>query len=180
MTDPTLHPRIREVLTALDEAQQEMEQVVAAFPAEFAQHEPNGQWSLARILEHLAIVEDGAGRLIATLIKQADGTEEADDAPVAPSIEHFQVWHPTRRIEAPVMVRPSGTLTLDEALVKQTTARARLRAALEKASGLALGSVSAPHPVLGALNGYQWALVTAQHQRRHVVQIRSLPTNATT
>jgi hypothetical protein len=28
--------------------------------------------------------------------------------------------------------------------------------------------------VLGALDGYQWALFLAQHQRRHVPQLRAI------
>jgi hypothetical protein len=44
-------------------------------------------------------------------------------------------------------------------------------AALVDASGRALGQATAPHAIFGPLDGYQWALFVALHQRRHLVQI---------
>ena len=49
--------------------------------------------------------------------------------------------------------------------------RERLVTALIQGSGLALGTVSYPHPLFGPLNGYQWILVISMHERRHVAQI---------
>lgn len=170
-----LHPRIIEVIAALELAQQDMHDVLAAIP--IAQRDaapPRGGWTITAIVEHLAIIEDGAGRLLANLIKQVKDTPETETDAITPSLEHFQLWRPTRRIEAPDFVRPQGELSFDDALARQSMARARMIDALSKASGCALGTVSYPHPVLGPLTGYQWALVTAQHQRRHLLQIAAV------
>jgi hypothetical protein len=32
--------------------------------------------------------------------------------------------------------------------------------------------VSAPHPIFGALNGYQWILSVGKHEERHLIQLR--------
>jgi hypothetical protein len=40
--------------------------------------------------------------------------------------------------------------------------------------GVALSDVSAPHPALGPLNGYQWFLFLAAHEGRHTAQIREI------
>lgn len=170
-----LHPRITEVVSALGDAQRECEAMLQSIaPAQHAARAGDG-WTIAQIVDHLAIVEDGAGRLVGTLIKQAAGTRETDESPVAPSIERFRVWDPSgRRIEAPAIVVPTTTTPLADSAARLATARARMIAAFEAASGLALGQVAHPHPVLGPLTAYQWGHVTAHHQRRHLAQIRTI------
>jgi hypothetical protein len=45
---------------------------------------------------------------------------------------------------------------------------------LRELDGVALSDVSAPHPALGPLNGYQWFLFLAAHEGRHTAQIREI------
>lgn len=171
----TLHPRTVEVVTALEAAQQDMHDILAAIPAAHHTTVPaNGGWSVAQIVEHLALIEDGVGRLISKLAKQVEGVDETSTEQIAPTLERFQVWNPTRRIIAPENVAPKGEVLLSDALDRQSIARGRMIETLVRASGRALGTVTAPHPVLGPLNGYQWGLVTAQHQRRHLLQIAAV------
>lgn len=40
--------------------------------------------------------------------------------------------------------------------------------------GLALGSVTAPHPVLGEIDVYQWLLFLGAHEGRHADQVREI------
>lgn len=46
-----------------------------------------------------------------------------------------------------------------------------LRAALAEADGLALGTITHVHPVLGEIDLYQWILFVGQHEERHIGQI---------
>ena len=176
MSDQPLHPRIAEVVGALRDAQHDMQTLLDLVPAALAEQRPaNDRWSAAEVVEHLAMVEEGTGRLIGTLLKQVAGTSDPDTAPIAPTLDRFGVADATTRpIEAPPSVSPGGTLTLADALARQTAARERVVGALIAASGRALGSVTYAHPVLGALDGYQWALFLAQHQRRHFPQLRAI------
>lgn len=172
----TPHPRIDEVLTVLREAQQELHDLLATLPAGAADRTPSGGgWSVTQVVEHLAVVEDGTGRLVSKLIRLAEGSTETETSPVASSLDRFRVWDPTARpIEAPPQVQPAGTASLDEARAAQATARERLMAAFAAGAGRALGTVKHPHPVLGPLDVYQWGLFVAHHQRRHCVQIRDI------
>ncbi|WP_026848534.1 DinB family protein [Gemmatimonas phototrophica] len=172
----TPHPRIEEVLTQLRDAQSDMQALLARVPATHSQTVVReGTWSAAHIVEHLAIVEDGTGRLVSKLIKQAEGTTETESAPILPTLARFHVEDSSvRRIEAPDMVAPRAGLSLDTAVQTQQVARERVIAAYAAASGRALAEVSAPHPILGPLNGYQWGIFIAQHQRRHLVQLRAV------
>ena len=56
----------------------------------------------------------------------------------------------------------------------QATARLRVIAVLQSASGLALSTASAPHPYFGQFDVYQWGIMLAHHQRRHAECIREL------
>jgi len=168
-----LHPRVAEVIAELETAQRELEDTLHALtPAQRDATEGNGGWSVAQIVEHLAMVEDGSGRLISKLIGQAEGTTETDEGPVRHLLDHFRIDVPDRKIEAPEMVQPKSGLTVAEALTLLATARGRVIEAFERASGRDLGSVIFPHPALGPLNVYAWGLFLAHHQRRHVNQLR--------
>ncbi|MEN9509421.1 MAG: hypothetical protein RLZZ621_1984 [Gemmatimonadota bacterium] len=174
-TNPAWHPRIREVITTLRDAQAAMDHWLQDLPVEHhTMRLAADRWSVTDIVEHLAMVEDGTGRRIGALIKEAAGTTEAATSPMAPTMEHFRVWQPVRPVPAPPMVTPTGSLSYAQALHAQQTARARLIAAFDAASGRDLAAVSVPHPALGVLNAYQWGLFVAQHQHRHLHQMRTL------
>lgn len=175
MIPDSLHPRIREVLIALRDAQQETETVCSALAAEDESRRLADGWTVAEVVEHMAIVEDGAGRIVHNIAKQVAGVEETSEEPVAPALARYHVADPSvRKVVAPDVVSPRGGVALAESLERMRTSRARLVAALEKASGTALGSAHFPHPLFGPLDGYQWGLLAAQHQLRHLAQIRNI------
>lgn len=172
-----IHPRIAEVIGVLEDAQQAMVSQLARL-SEAQKNAPaaEGRWSVAQHLEHLAIVEDGCGRLMSKLIKEvkAAGTQETETSSLLHSLDRYEVWNVTRRVEAPEGVRPNGGLSTDDAFARLSTARARMIDALTSASGLALASVTYPHPLIGPLNVYQWGIVSAHHQRRHGTHIDAI------
>lgn len=177
MSLDTVHPRIAEIIDVLEDAQQEMMQLLSAIPvARRDEPAPAGKWSIAQHLEHLALVEDGSGRLISRLVKQANesGLRETDESSHLRSLDQFGVERAVRAIEAPEMVQPREGLSSAEALARQSAARERMIEALRKASGSPLATVTFPHPLVGPINGYQWGLMAALHQRRHINQIREL------
>ncbi|MCA0374731.1 MAG: DinB family protein [Gemmatimonadetes bacterium] len=169
----TLHPRIVEVVSALEAAQEHMRETLADIPAELMSRKPaDGGWSVEEIVDHLARIEDGLGRVIGGMLKQLEGTVDTETDPIAPTIAMYNVPEPVRKIAAPERVQPVG-MPLAEALAAQAAARTRVIEALRAGSGRALHTQTFPHPFFGPLNGYQWALLNAQHQRRHCVQMRN-------
>jgi hypothetical protein len=175
MPSASLHPRIREVITALADAQQEMDALCATLTAEQELRRLDEGWTVAQVMEHMAIVEGGAGRIVSNIAKQVAGTPETSDAPVGGALDKYHVPDPTfRKVVAPEAVQPLQGAPVTESVTRMHESRARLIAALEAASGTALGGAHFPHPIFGPLDGYQWALIAAQHQRRHLVQIRTI------
>jgi hypothetical protein len=171
----SLQPRTAEVVDLLEQSHRALVDVVMAWPAETREAPArDGAWSVAEHIEHLAIVEDGTGRLISKLIKAATtaGVPETDTASIIATMDRFEVSTARRPIAAPDQVRPTGTVRAVDALAQLSTARARVVDAFRRASGLALGGFTHPHPVLGPLNIYQWGVFLAQHEQRHLAHIR--------
>jgi hypothetical protein len=177
MPTSSLHPRIVEIIDVLESSHRELVEVVTSMPA--ARRDApsaDGRWSVAQNLEHLASVEEGVGRLITKRSMQLaeSGARETDDTPVGHSLDHFQVWTKAQLISAPEAVHPTAGLHADEALARLTVARTRLIDAFRDASGLPLASVEHLHPALGLLNLYQWGILAAHHELRHLAQIREV------
>ena len=171
---PTLHPRIQEVVAELEAAQTEMHAALAAVPADLRTRRPSEEsWTIEEVVDHLMILEDSTGRLIGGMLKQLEGTTDTETDAIGPTLARFRVEQPLTKLAAPDRVKPTG-VSLAEALEKQSASRARLIGSLKAGSGRALQTMTFPHPFLGDLNGYQWALLIAQHQRRHLVQIAGI------
>lgn len=175
MSTSPLHPRILEVIAALTAAQQETDTLCAGITPDEESRRLGDGWTVAEVVEHMAIVENGTGRIVSNIAKQVADTPETSDAPVGEVLSRYRVADPSyRKVAAPEMVHPSHGATVAESAARMRESRARLIAALEAASGTALGGAHYPHPLFGPLDGYQWGLLAAQHQRRHLVQIRTI------
>lgn len=171
----SLHPRIAELMAELDASRRDLRALVDSLPPEeLNAPASDGGWSIAGILEHLSMVEDGAGRLFTNIAREvaAAGARETDTSSVLGLNDAFRIATSPAKITAPERIWPKGGLTAEESMARLETARARLKSALVAASGLALGTVSMPHPLFGPISGYQWVLATSQHERRHTRQIR--------
>ncbi len=171
------HPRIAELLSELEQSRRDLLETLDGLTPVQRDAAPSGEdWSVAQILEHLCMVEDGGGRLISKVIKQAQelGAYENDAGSIVGSLDRFDIRNPTRRLDAPEQVRPINGMTVSQAIERLHAIRERLVTALLAGSGLALSVTTYPHPFCGPLNGYQWTLLIALHERRHTAQIRRI------
>ena len=172
-----LHPRVAEIIDELEATQRAFVEFIDTIPEEQRQAPAVGaRWSFAQHVEHLAVVEDGTGRLMSKLIRRVReiGARETDESSVLHSIDQHRIWTLNQRLEAPEMVRPKDGAPADESLARLAQSRERVTVALRDASGLALSTATAPHPYFGQFDVYQWGLMLAHHQRRHAECIREL------
>lgn len=169
-----LHPRLAEIQGELDRTRESLLAVLAHTPADAAAQRPCADgWSIAEIVEHLLIVENGIGRLLGRLSRQAETLgPETSTASIIPSLDRFALRDVRRRIESPAAVAPTGNVTIDEAVTGLAESRRRIVELVHRVSGRALGELAAPHPVFGSFTFYQWLLFLAQHEERHTLQIR--------
>ena len=130
-----------------------------------------GEWSIAQIVEHLAIIE---GRVQA-LISRLPEAPHADPDRNHEQIDRFifqMLPRRTSRLQAPEAALPKGNCTLVHAIEEFARKREKTTGLLESSSCLR-GRVL-PHPIFGLWDGYEWILATAAHTARHISQIREI------
>jgi len=173
-----MHPRTREVLEHLDTYHTELLRAVEAIPATMRDRQPaEGRWSVAAVLEHLAIVDEAiAGRLTTTLAvaREAGLSPEADEDSILRRLDINMILDRGRPRTASPQSQPRRDVGAADALAHYEQAYAKVCDLVREYDGLALGAVTAPHPVLGEVDVYQWLLFLGAHEGRHADQIREI------
>ncbi len=172
-----MHPSLTEAFAHLDRSRAAMRAAVDSVPHRLRDHRPGpDRWSVAGVLEHVALVDARFTAIIADKIAQARtsdlGPEQGAPEPLPPHVEGM-LANRTERREAPAPVQPTG-LTWAAAWNLSEKARAAFRRLLVDADGLALSRVIHEHPRFGALSAYQWAGFLAGHESRHSDQVREI------
>ena len=169
-----LHPRTKELLDYLDSQRNALRIAFEKVPPAFREQAPApGCWSAAGVVEHLAMVEDGVNSRLKQRIEEACreglGPEVATD-PVLPSLTLDHLFDRSTRLTAREAVCPTG-LTSSAAWSALTHARDALRETLIAGDGLAIGSLTLPHPRFGAQSAYYFFAFVGAHERRHAAQL---------
>ena len=126
------------------------------------------RWSIAEVMEHLAIIEGRIGEIVGKL---GEAPVDAPDRNVKQVDAFVLADVPSRypRITAPERVAPSGRCTGAEAL--ERFLRSRVQTLELLASSPHLRGRVLPHPIYGPWDGYQWILAAGGHCARHTGQI---------
>ncbi|HTJ22632.1 MAG TPA: DinB family protein [Gemmatimonadaceae bacterium] len=167
-----MHPRLSELLTYVGRETSALREVYESVPPDDRNVRPDPtRWSPAEIVHHLAIVDQRIVQLLGRLIEQARALPpETETAPLLPSPVVSRVLDRSRRFRTSQASEPLQTdreRVWDELLAT----RRALADVVATGDGLALGSVSAPHPALGTFNGYDWITFVGAHAARHADQI---------
>lgn len=173
-----MHPIISELFAYIDSERAALRATLDAIPAAERNIRPApGRWSVCDVLEHLSIVENGAGRIIARRIAEAKASglgPETGDTSIIPTLDRPRLIDRKTRIVSPQVVHPAGGADVEATWAALVEARERLKAAVVTGDGLALGRVSHPHPAFGELTIYQWIEFMGAHEARHAAQMREV------
>ena len=172
---PELSRKLSELLGYMDQTRAALFATAGQISPSFASVRPrNGDWSAAQVLAHLAMVEDGIGRLTSKAIKKARedgvGPNNADESMIS-SLDKYRIIETETKRVAPATITPVEERPLEDSRAALEQSRTRLREVLIAADDIDLSSTRKPHPVMGDLNIYEWALFVAQHEERHRRQI---------
>jgi hypothetical protein len=169
-----MHVITRELLAYLDEQRSVLKAAFESIPPELRDRPPAPErWSAANVVEHLAIVETRISTLLSERIEEARAglPPETRADPILPTIDYQRMYDRSTRVKAPEPVIPTG-LNAMAAWNALEQAGSKMRALLVANDGLALSSVSHPHPRFGLLSVYQWVAFLGAHEVRHAQQIR--------
>jgi DinB family protein len=172
-----MHPRLAELFEYAGAQRRTLLAAVEAVPANQRDRRPaEGVWSVAEVLEHLCRTERGVASLVARRLADAcaAGLEcEGEVGSVLGALDRYRIPQTGRRVPAPEPVRPTGTWSWSEGVMRLAASREALERAVAPGDGLALDRVVHPHPMLGPLSLYQWILFVGQHEARHAAQVRA-------
>lgn len=173
-----MQSRTQEILAHLDMHRAELERAVAAVPAQLRERRPAAErWSVAEILEHLALVEARIAHLLGDRLAAARAAglgAERETSPVVPTLDVARLLDRSRPLTASEASQPRAGLDAGAAWAALSEQRRAVREMVLAADGLALGAVSIPHPRLGALDAYQWLVFLGAHEARHAAQVREV------
>ena len=168
--------RSTQLLAHLDTHRAALLDTLRSIPTSLHHRKPSADgWSVAEVVEHLAIVEPRMVRLLASRIPEAprrSDEQAAQQDDVTSRLDHAQVVDRRRPVKGGEAVQPKGSMSVEAALASLATSREELRALIAGTEGVDLASVSHPHPALGPLDLEQWILFVGSHEARHTAQIR--------
>ncbi|MEP6491551.1 MAG: DinB family protein [bacterium] len=172
-----MHPRITELLDFVDRERQGLRQAVDSVPSERRDVSPGpDRWSVAGVLEHLAILEVRVAALLRSRVAEARAAgvgQETDASPILATMNLGGFGDRRTRLQAGDVMRPTG-MDANTAWDALEAARRDFRNAVIEADGVALADVMHPHRVFGPINLYQWIGFTGAHEARHADQIREI------
>ncbi len=134
-------------------------------------------WTPAQVVEHLALIEGRLLQMMTMMLTKAENAGAGSKgAPVeieSFSLDEFIERARDQRYEAPEAVRPSGNVSLADALLKLKRSREELHNLRPRIEATDLSTVTYPHPAFGPLNFYRWLAFIGIHEERHLRQTKA-------
>ena len=171
------HPRLREIAAYVDSVRAQLAALVAATPrALLTTVATDGKWNGAQIVQHLGKVEGSTVKMLEGVLSTSRAAGIPPDSATTSllqSLDRFLVvGQELRPLVAPERLRPTADADLDASWASLVTVRERTYRAYATVDGSDLTTVSAPHPLFGPLNGYEWLLFLGKHEERHIAQLQ--------
>ena len=134
------------------------------------------KWTVAQIVEHISMVDEGSMKICAKLLKKAEAAGRISDGKVSISGNFLQKGKEIARmkVSAPEFVQPTGAKSITESLAKldeNTEQLKQLRGLFESFDGTDL---KFPHPFFGDISAHEWLSLKGGHEMRHIKQIENV------
>lgn len=168
---------IEEVYAANDKIRAGLLATIENLSDEQANALPEGEkWTIAQIVEHIAIVQDGMTRISAKLLNEAKANGKSSDGKAKISEDFSQKAAGAReqKFEAPERVRPTGNQTIAESIGKLKESQQRLKDLQPIFETVECSDHKFPHPAFGDLTAHEWLALVGGHEFRHSKQIKRL------
>lgn len=171
------YQNISEIYDANDKIREKLKETVSGLTEEQANFLPEGEkWTVAHLVEHISMVENGIARISAKLLgeAQAKGVQSKGEAKISESFLEKAAWGRTQKFEAPERVHPSGKLTIAESLAKMDENRLKLEELRPLFESVECSDFKFPHPAFGDMSAHEWLALIGGHELRHMQQIKNI------
>lgn len=170
-----LESKVAELFQYMDSTRAALLDDARTMNASFASIRPRaGEWSAVETLAHLALVESNITQLVTKTIARAREQGIGPDtshASFMSSLDEWRVAEPLTKLAAPSRISPDEPGSVRASIESLERSRAELKSIILRNTDIDLHAVKRPHPILGELDMYQWALFVAQHEERHRKQM---------
>ncbi len=168
---------IDQLVSHLEQCHGELRVAVAAVPpSQREETPPDGGWSVAQVVEHLAHTDRVFTQLLARFVSDLRG-QPADYIEIHGLLQRrrlLAVLDRNTKVESKEWILPVQNWDAAQALEMLEAARAILVTTVRSAEGVPLSTVSYPHFILGELNLYEWIAFLGYHEARHAAQIQEI------
>jgi transcriptional regulator of NAD metabolism len=167
---------IGDIYAKNDAIRETTKHLVASLSDEQTASLPEGEkWTIAEIVEHIAIVQNGMTKISAKLLTQAKAAGKASDgaARLSENFASKAAEAQTLKFEAPDRVRPTGNQSIEESLRKMDEAREELEKLRPLFELVECSDYKFPHPFMGDLTAHEWLALIGGHEARHLRQIEN-------
>jgi len=127
------------------------------------------RWSVAEVVEHLALIEDIVSQNVLGNIEKAPAPVADRDPKQVDAMLLAKIPDRSTKYQAPPSAVPTGRWTPADTLEHFLAGRAQTVALFKSTPDLRAHAIN--HPVFGQLDGYEWVLAAAAHSARHTKQI---------
>jgi len=169
--------RVQLLEQELTRVRREFESALAAVPEAQRHIAPPGQWSPAQIIWHVAKVERGVARMIeaknAALPPMATVPPGPSTQRALGLLDQYDFLNRNTKLAAPEGLAPPAVVDLVAERGRWADGRVQLMAAAYEA-GPRLALIKHDHPYFGAFDGFQWVLMIARHEQRHMLQLQEV------
>jgi len=126
-------------------------------------------WSVAGIVEHLAIAEERVIGRMTQLLASAPSESQNGESASSDTVLFYKVVDRSTKVQAPDPIQPTGK-SLADSLERLRSSQVTISALIRSAPS-DFRERSIPHPALGRLDSHQWLVALAGHRCRHMEQI---------
>jgi uncharacterized damage-inducible protein DinB len=129
------------------------------------------KWSIAEIVEHIALAENGIFQITQTTLKAPADSSKRKEIKVTEAEIKKRLTNRTTKVQSPEIIKPTGKFPSANAAY-QTFANCR-DATIEYISTTNDDLLNHfwQHPATGTIDLYQTILLIAAHSERHILQI---------
>ena len=136
---------------------------------------PGGGWSVAQTAEHITLAERSVVKLIGRMLFAEPAPPQLlEETRGKDELIRTRFPDRTKKRIAPDFVTPRGTWPTSEAVAAAFQEFRLTNIAAYRGAPADLRSFAAAHPVLGPLDGFQWAFWLTAHLDRHLDQIAEI------
>lgn len=136
----------------------------------------NEKWTVQELAEHIGIVENNIARICSKLVDGAKANGKHFTGGDLVSAEIGAKWADAAgtKLEAPERVRPTGNVSVADALETMNANREAFTALRSDLETYDVSEPKFPHPYFGDLTAIEWLILAGGHEARHNAQIKTL------